>query len=285
MTSLLDRGLGCSSSSIKHSNAPLGNLHYSIFVEKITLAQEIHPLVLDAKSYSYQALTSAAFSPYHGPGMEQQSSWTSVTGERHSFPRLGDQCFYPVPSSAQYMVPLPTVCPAPVAMRFQIPEPLTFTLASTQLDQQTMAGPNHSPLGSYEFDVYSSMNLGDQKSTKKTDHQSQEDGPVHYSYKPVWPVEANPFNPDFGVSWSNRPAIRGVNPERTFDHLNNDSFHQENLQEEYYPPPMSYYVSSADVFYPQPETSLQMTSEVSAPFGSNSWSPWFEQPTVTWRQS
>jgi len=73
ITSLLDRGLGCSSSSVKHSNPPLDHLHCRFFVEKITRTQEIHHLVLDAKSYSHQGSISAAFSPYHGPGMEQQS--------------------------------------------------------------------------------------------------------------------------------------------------------------------------------------------------------------------
>jgi hypothetical protein len=95
----------------------------------------------------------------------------------------------------------------------------------------------------------------------------------------LWPLPTIKSILNFGGGWPDAAVIPVVNPGSSADYFGTDSFSQWNPQEnEYYCPPMSSYVSSADTFYPPPEASIPMASPFSAPF-------WPEQQYVTWRQS
>jgi len=277
MTSLLHRGLDCSSALSSRINESVDGLQCSILVENITLIQESRPTSLEAAGYSPQA--SSAFSPYQSPGMEQVQS-AGITDERISFIAPGAPDFCSVPAPAQYWEQLPTSCPAPLVMQYQVSVPPTLTSASNQLDRQTMAGPSQSSLnGPYNgFQLHPWMNLASQSSIQKTQYQPPTYKPAHHSYGPIWPMPINRTGSTFGDSWPDPAVIYGSSPGSLVDYFGNNSFSQRNLQEdEYYSPQMPPYVSSADMFYPPPETSIPMASPFSVPM-------WSEQ-YVTWRQS
>jgi hypothetical protein len=202
----------------------------------------------------------------------EQIPGAGILDERESLVALGSPDFYSVAASAQYSVSLPTSCSALSAMPYQAAQPPAW---------QTRVGPRYSPcLGPHGVPGFDTPSLDPSSlsSIQMTKHQPPAYKPTHHSYGPILPMPTNKTVPAFGDSWPDSATVHGFNPRSAPDYFGTDSFPQRNLQEEeFYSPLMSSYVSSADMFYPPPETSISMASQVSAPF-------WSEQ-YVTWRQS
>jgi hypothetical protein len=268
MGSLLGRGLGCSSSLDTCISKTSDRLQYNILIENITLTQESHPVNSESTGYSPQGLSATAFSPYRSPGMEQVSP-AGITNDRRSFVAFGGQGSHPVPSSALYSQPLPASCPAQLAMHYQVPESLSLTSASNQINHQAMAGHGHNFNDTNGFQLDPWMNPANQDSMQKTQHAPSNYQPTHHSYDPVWPMPRQNIVPTFGHIWPEETMISGFNSEPTADYFGKDSFAERNLQEaEYYSPQMPSYVSSTDMFNPPPETSVPMASPFLVPFWS-----------------
>lgn len=267
MGSLLDRGLGCCSNLDTCINKTLDKLQYNILIENITLTQESHPVNSESTGYSPQGLSATAFSPYHSPGMEQVSP-AGITDDHRSFVAYGLD-FHAVPSSALYSQPLPASRPAELAMHYQVPESLTLTSASNQINHRAMVGHGHNSNDTNGFQLDPCMNPANQDSMQKTQHPPSNYQPTHHSYEPIWPMPRQNIASTFGHIWTEETMISGFNSEPIAGYFGNDSFPQRNLQEaEYNSPLMPSYVSSTDMFNPPPETSIPMASPFLVPFWS-----------------
>lgn len=244
----------------------------------MTITQERHLINLDPPGYSPKNSSTTTFGPYQGSGIGKVPS-AGIPDERHSFVVPGAPEFYSVPSTTQYSDPLPLSCPAPLAIQYRVPEPPTVISASSQLHRQTMAEPSHSyPHGTYGFQLHPWMNPASQNLVQKIPYQPVTYKPVHHIHGPTLSIPISQTVPTFSDSWLDPTMIHRVNSGHTADHFGNDPFPQGDLQQdEYYSPHMSSYVSSTDMFYSPPETSIQIAPPCSAPF-------WSEQ-YVTWRQS
>ncbi|KAE9363764.1 hypothetical protein N431DRAFT_422780 [Stipitochalara longipes BDJ] len=277
MTALLDRGLGCSAPLASHINAFLDNLQCSILVESVTLTQEIHPVILQTMGES-QASSATTSSSYQSPELDQVLS-ASITDGYNDFIAFDAPNVHSIPST-QYLEPITMSYPAPMVMQYQVPELSTPNSANSQLYHQTIAGPRHScPHGPASFQSLPRETTASRESMQKPQYQPTSYKPVHHSNGPIWPLPTYKAVPVFGDGWPDATELPIVNPGHTPDYFGNDSFMERNPQEdEYYSPPMSFYVSSADMLSPPPETSIPMTPQFSAPF-------WSEQQYVTWRQS
>jgi hypothetical protein len=220
---------------------------------------------MDPTGYSSKQSTTTAFGPYQSPGIGKVPS-AGIPDECHSFVVHGAPEFYSMPSTTQYS---PLCYPAPLAIQYRVPEPPTVTSASSQLHRQTMAEPSHTyPHSTYGFQLHPWMNPASQNFVQ----------PVHHLHGPTLSIPISQTVPTFNDSWLDPTMIQRVNSGHAADHFGNDPFPQGDLQQdEYYSPHMSSYVSSTDMFYSPPETSIQIAPPCSAPF-------WSEQ-YVTWRQS
>lgn len=280
ITALLDRGLGCSPSLASHVNPILEDMPSSILVESITLTQERHPINIEALHASPQTSSATEFSPYQSPLLDEVSS-TSITDGYNDFIAFGAPNGYAISSPPQYLGSITASYPAPMAMQYQVSSPPHS--ANSQLHHQTAVRPIHSQLhGHTSLQAHPHMNAIVQDPLQQPQYKPISYKPAGHSYAPIWLLPPNKPASSFGDSWPDSTVIPVVDSGPTEDYIGYDSrysFSQLNHQEdEYYSPPIPSYVSSADMFYPPPETSIPMASYFSVPF-------WPEQQHVTWRQS
>ena len=279
MAALLRRGLGCSAPLVSPINAALDNLHCKVLVESMTLIQESHLVDMDELGES-QASSATAFSPYQSPGLDQVSP-TSIMNGFNEFTPFGTPNVYGVTSPSQYSNSVPMSYPAPMETQYQFAEPRTPGFLNDRLSQEPLTGPGYSNSHGFTnlpgqpwMNTVSQDTLQQEAQYRPTPYKTPD-----HSYGILWPLPTIKSIPNFGDGWPDPAVIPVVNPESSADYFGTDSFSQWKPQEdEYYSPPMSSYVSSADTFYPPPEASIPMASQFSAPF-------WPEQPYVTWRQS